>query len=74
MADDVDFFRPLDYLAVEVCQNRDLGGDAMLAAAWSYGETHGRPALIEALETAATVEPLPDCLANVLAMLRQDAA
>lgn len=71
---DVEFFRPLDYFAVQVCQRRDLDRNSQLGAAWSYRQTYGLSALVTALEAAARVEPLPGCLAKLLDALRSEAA
>lgn len=71
MTDADAFLRPLDYFAVEVCQNRGLAAAQRVAAARGYHRVHGEQELLVALRDAAEVEALPPELAALLETLRQ---
>lgn len=64
------FFRPLDLFVVQVVHEPGLDPRGKLEAAWRYARVHGRPALLEALRTAATMpaglgHPLDRVLADL---------
>lgn len=71
-ADPAGFFRPLDYFAIVVVQDRRLAPEQRVAAARAYSGRWGMPALAAALAEAAEVEALPVELAAVAS--RIDAA
>lgn len=54
-ADGEHFFRPSDVFVVAVVHEPRLDHRGKLEAAWQYARAHGRPALVEALRTAATM-------------------